>query len=111
MATMVFVTEVPILDPMMIGTADLTSSTVKSDRGKTSYGKVVFLETMCLRNKTMSMDKCPPTEIHKTRPAAFHNAASVLIGSKGDCNLQLSGSILTRREPLSLTYGKESCDH
>lgn len=27
MATMVFVTEVPMLEPMMTGTADLTSST------------------------------------------------------------------------------------
>lgn len=32
MATTVFVTEVPMLEPMMIGTADLTSSTgVKKD--------------------------------------------------------------------------------
>lgn len=34
---MVFVTEVPILDPMMTGTADLTSNTVKRDHIKRCF--------------------------------------------------------------------------
>lgn len=39
MATMVFVTEVPILEPMITGTADLTSNTVKWDRKQDIYLK------------------------------------------------------------------------
>lgn len=50
MATMVFVTEVPMLDPMMIGTADLTSSTGETTRNNTIYLKVIVrsLKSVCI---------------------------------------------------------------